>query len=186
MNAFARIDKDAFFRFVASRPQERYEYVRGRIVQQMTGGTRRHNRLAHRIARLIEDQLDAAHWIVAPERGVDTGTCVRYPELVIEPATEPETSLFTARPALIVEVLSPSTSVADLDIKPAEYMSLATLGAYLVASQEEPALLIWRRGADGVFPAAAEELAGLDTSIDLRTSAGRIVLRLEDIYRGIL
>jgi hypothetical protein len=42
MNAFSKVDKRTFLRFAAGQAGERYEYVRGRIVQQMTGGTRDH------------------------------------------------------------------------------------------------------------------------------------------------
>lgn len=186
MNAFARIDKDAFFRFVASRPQERYEYVRGRIVQQMTGGTRNHGGIARRITRQLEDQVDGSRWWVLNDRGVDTSETVRYPDVVVEPHDEPGNSVTTKRCVLIVEVLSQSTAATDLDAKPGEYMSLATLDAYLVASQDEPAVLVWRRGADGRFAVDPIEYVGLDEKVELATAAGRIVLRLEEIYRGIL
>jgi Uma2 family endonuclease len=45
-------------------------------------------------------------------------------------------------PALIVEVLSPSTTGIDLNTKPGEYLSIATLDAYIVASQTEASVLI--------------------------------------------
>ena len=132
MNAFAKVDKDTFYRFAASHPEQRCEFVRGRIVQQMTGGTRDHGQVGRRIARLLEVQLNSAQWTVLQDRGVETNDTIRYPDIVIEPADEPGQSLSTRRPALIVEVLSPSTTATDLDVKPTEYLSLDTLDAYLV------------------------------------------------------
>jgi len=117
MNAFAKVDKEAFYRFAAEHAEQRYEYVRGRIVQQMIGGTKRHGIVAGRLKRVIEDQLDPSRWSAIGDRGVDTATSIRYPDVVVEPAVEPGDSLSTRRPVLIAEVLSPSTSAADLDEK---------------------------------------------------------------------
>ena len=185
MNAFAKIDKEAFYRFVAGRRDGRYEYVRGRIVQQMTGGTRNHGLVARRFTDLILAQLDEARWTVLPDRGVDTPRTIRYPEIVVEPADEPGDSLSTLRPVLIVEVLSPSTTAEDLDVKPEEYLSLKSLDAYIVASQDETACLLWARGADGLFPAEPVEFEGIDAVIQIRGRWLALDLPLASVYRGI-
>ena len=80
MNAFARIDKAAFGAFIQRQTEGRYEFVRGLIVQQMTGGTRVHGLVARRMTRLIEDQIASKSWTVLPERGVETYQTIRYPE----------------------------------------------------------------------------------------------------------
>ncbi len=186
MNAFARIDKDGFFRFMAKRRHERYEFVKGRIVQQMTGGTRGHGVLGFRIAQMLSSQLDQTLWSVVPERGTETEQTIRYPDVVVEPADEPIDSLTTERPVLIVEVLSPSTSANDLDVKPAEYMSLASLDAYIVVSQTEAACLVWARRPDGAFTREPREIAGAGAVIELSCRAGPLRLALDEIYRGLL
>ena len=185
MNAFAKIDKETFYRFVAGRRGERYEYVRGRIVQQMPGGTQAHGLVARRITRLFEDQLDMDRWHVLNERGVDTPRTIRYPEIVVEPVGEPLTSLSTLRPVLIVEVLSPSTTAEDLDVKPNEYLALPSLDAYIVASQDVAACLVWARGAKGEFPAEPVEIQGSDAVIKLRGRSLVVDLPLATVYRGI-
>jgi hypothetical protein len=45
---FIKVDKATFLRFAAANDEGRYELEHGRIVQQMTGGTQRHGRLAGR------------------------------------------------------------------------------------------------------------------------------------------
>jgi len=185
MNAFARIDKDDFYRFVSSQTEGRYEYIRGRIVQQMTGGTKRHGLVARRIVRLVEDKIDAARWTVLGDRGADTEETVRYPDIAVEPADEPMDSLATKRPSLLVEVLSPSTSHTELDEKPPEYMSLESLDAYIVASQNEPALLIWQRGTDGRFPMHQQEIEGRDAIAKIAGRGFVLELPLATIYHGI-
>ncbi|MFM9939315.1 MAG: Uma2 family endonuclease [Hyphomicrobiaceae bacterium] len=185
MNAFAKVDKETFLRFAATHAEQRYEYVRGRIVQQMTGGTRDHGQVARRITRLLEDQLDLAGQTVIPDRGVETRETIRYPDVVVEPSDEPGTSLSTSRPMLIVEVLSPSTTATDLDVKPHEYLSLASLDAYVIASQDEAAMLIYQRGGNGQFPAEPREVSGMDAEVTIAGRSLAVTLRLADIYKGI-
>jgi Uma2 family endonuclease len=186
MNAFAKVDKETFLQFAAEHAEQRYEYVGGRIVQQMTGGTREHGAIARRIARQLEDQIDGTDWWVLPDRGVDTPHTIRYPDVVVEPADEPTGSLSTNRPAVIIEVLSPSTASADLDEKPAEYFAFDTLDAYIIASQTEAAMLVYERGRDGRFPAQPREVTGIDARLSVVGRSFAITLSFTEIYAGIL
>jgi Uma2 family endonuclease len=103
--------------------------------------------------------------------------------VLLEPASEPADSLVTTRPAVIVKVLSPSSTARDLDVKPAEYLGLPSLHAYIVASQDEPACLVWLRGEDGAFPSEPTEFKGHAAVI--RVPALAVDIPLADIYRGI-
>lgn len=185
MNAFAKVDKQAFLRFAAQHAEERFEFVRGRIVQQMTGGTRDHAGIARRMTRQIEDQLDASKWWVLNDRGVETADTIRYPDIVVEPSDEPGQSLCTARPVVIVEVLSKSTASSDLDVKPAEYMSLTSLDAYIIASQDEAAALVYERAADGLFPVRPREVEG-SSQIAIKGRRFELTLDMSKIYSGIV
>jgi Uma2 family endonuclease len=186
MNAFAKIDVDTFLKFAAEHPEQRFELERGRIMQQMTGGTKQHNLIGRRICRLLEDQIDDAKWTVVHERGVKIGTSARYPDVVVEPFDEPGDSLATARPVLIVEVLSPTTSAIDLNAKPAEYLAIASLDAFVVAHQDMPAVLIWQRDPDGTFPAEPVELEGMDKTLEINGRCVSAKLAFGEIYRGIV
>jgi len=181
--AFIPVDKAAFYRFIATQPEQRYEFEGGRIVQQMTGGTLQHFRLAKRISDLVEPQLDAAKWEVLRDWGVETDKTVRFGDVVVCPAGTPGSVLATPQPALIVEVLSPSSLHNDLDRKPAEYLSLASLQAYIVASQDEAACLAWVRGADGRFPAVPVEFGPNDL---VAIPPLGIALSIAAIYSGII
>ncbi len=186
MNTFARVDVETFFHFAAEHPEQRYELERGVIVQQMTDGTKRHGLVASQIGMLLRQQIDASKLSMIHDRGVKIGTSARYPDIVVEPATEPGDSLSTAQPVVIVEVLSPSTTATDLNAKVSEYLSIASLDAYIVASQSEPALLVWQRGDDGNFPDEPVEIAGLDNRCTLKGRQFEAELPLSDIYRGIV
>lgn len=186
MNTFSRIDPDTFFKFAAEHPEQRYELERGVIVQQMTGGTKFHGLVTRNLCRLLEDRLEAKIFTVVHERGVKVGASARYPDIVVEPASEPGDSLATAQPALIVEVLSPSTSATDLNAKVSEYLSIPSLDVYIVASQSEPALLVWQRSVDGNVPATPVEIEGLDKNLAIEGRHFKLTLKLADIYRGII
>jgi Uma2 family endonuclease len=181
--AFIKVDKSTFLQFVAANDEGRYEFEQGRIVQQMTGGTQRHGRIAGRFYALLAQQVDPALWVAMFERGVESPTTIRYADVLVEPVAESGDSLVTATPALIVEVLSPSSMARDLDAKPTEYLGLPTLQAYIVASQDEAACLIWLRDANGLFPALPSELRG-GTSM-LRVPALGVEIKLCQVYDGI-
>jgi len=185
--ALIKVDKAAFYQFVANAPDnERYEYVKGRIVQQQPGGTLVHATIAKRLARLIERQLDEDNWAVlsGSDRGVETVETVRYPDVVVEPAGARPDSLSTDQPALIIEVLSPSSSDRDLTTKPSEYTRLPSLHAYIVASQTAPECLIWLRRPDGTFADDGVVVSGLTQSIAIPSLS--LTNPLADVYRGIL
>ena len=163
--AFLPVDKATFFRFASQHDDQRFEYENGRIVQQMTGSTRDHAMLFRRFANSIEEQIDHARFVVLQEHGVELPDAVRYPDVVVGPADEPGKGLATLRPVLIVEILSPSSVARDLDVKPQEYLRLPSLEAYIVASQDEPACLIWRRNQKRNFPKQPLEVNGRELAI---------------------
>ena len=186
MNTFAKIDRAAFLKFAAAHPEQRYELERGRIVQQMTGGTARHGVVALQIAQRLLAQVDPSKWRVSLDRGVGIGPSSRYPDVVIEPSDEPLDSLETERPVIIFEVLSPSTTATDLNTKPSEYLSIPTLDAYIVASQDEAAMLVWTRDAGGSFPEAGREVTGVEQSIAISGRGLAVTLKLADVYRDVI
>jgi Uma2 family endonuclease len=185
---FIPVDKAAFYRFIATEPEGRYEFEQGRIVQQMTGGTQKHSRIAQRFLLALLAQIDGMRWLALTDWGVETAKTIRYGDVVVYPAGEPVSNLSTSQPAIIVEVLSPSSLARDMDVKPAEYLAMASLQAYVVASQTDAACLAWIRGAGGMFPdepaefAAGEVIAvpSLDVAIPLAAIYAGIDLTPED------
>jgi Uma2 family endonuclease len=184
-NALVTVDKQTFYRLVVRAPEnERYEYVRGRIMQQMAGGTLSHAIIARRFASILERQLDTEKWIVAgSDRAIETPESIRYPDVVVEPVGAPGDSLATTQATIVVEVLSASSQERDLDTKPREYMSLPSLQAYIVASQELPLCLVWSRQMDGKFPALPIQVRGPTETIDLAPLA--VTISLAEVYRAI-
>ena len=98
----------------------------------------------------------------------------------------PPDGLTTDAPALICEVLSPSSIRTDFRDKPALYFTIPALEAYVVLSQSEPYAWLWQRGADGPreFPKTPQEVYDLDGSIVLAHLD--VTMPLADIYEGIV
>lgn len=184
-NAFIKVDKATFYRIAQSDPDGRYEYVRGRIMQQMAGGTLKHTQISKRFLRVLDSGVDQVKWIVSgPDRGVDTSVTIRYPDASVEPIGADPKSLSTRYPAVIVEVLSPSSEDRDMFVKPSEYLALASLQTYIIASQDEAACFVYLRGKDGNFPDEPEVVRGADKIIDI--PALSLSIPLAEIYRGLI
>ena len=183
-NATVLVDKATFFRFIERQAEGRYEYDRGRIVQHMNGGTFDHMCVVQGFVSCIGQRLARGEWVVTSQgRGVETSETVRYPDIVVEAPGAARKGLSTDKPAILIEVLSPSTRELDLTVKPPEYMSLASLAAYIVASQDGPDCMVWLRGADGRFPDAPKRIEGRDEAIEI--AALGLAIALAEVYQGI-
>ncbi|MFM9939311.1 MAG: Uma2 family endonuclease [Hyphomicrobiaceae bacterium] len=180
------VDKATFYRFIVNADERhRYEYVRGWIMQRQTGGTLKHSSIGARFVVLLSHRLDPALWAVnGSDRGIDTGATVRYADASVERKGAPTDSLSTKSPIIVIEVLSPSSEERDLGAKPAEYLSIPSLEAYIVASQEGAACWTWVRGADRQFPRDPIALAGPDKIVDI--PALSLSIPLADVYRDII
>ena len=183
IRTFIKVDKAAFYRFIATEPEGRYEYEWGRIVQQQQGGTFKHSRIAAEFVAAIRSRIDRQKWAILEARGVETAETIRYPDVVVEPITDADNSISTLVPALVIEVLSPSSVDRDLYVKPAEYLSLASLEAYIIASHDEAKCQVWVRGTDHEFQEDSTTIAGLDKFIDI--PALSLSIPLDEIYRGL-
>ncbi len=184
-HALMYVDKETFYRFIEKADDgHRYEYVRGWIMQQQQGGTFHHARVGSRFVLILSQLVDPAVWsVTGADRGIDTSKTVRYADAVVEKLGADHKSLSTKEPALIVEVISPSSEERDLGSKPLEYLNLASLQAYIVASQDEPMCYVWVRGSDGCFEEKPAEIKGRDQVIQV--PALGIAISLADVYRGI-
>ena len=81
------------------------------------------------------------------------GGKLRYPDLVVAPVPatfEPHPDgkqLVLTNPAVLIEVLSDSTESEDFNDKLADYSTLPSVTDYLIAAQDEPLVLHYRRPA---------------------------------------
>src|SRR5262245_39988243 len=81
-------------------------------------------------------QLDAREWSVSAAFDLDAGDrTVRCSDVVVDGAGGNADDYTASAPALVAEVLSPSTAESDLGDKAAEYLRVSGLSAYLVFAQ---------------------------------------------------
>jgi Uma2 family endonuclease len=95
-----------------------------------------------------------------------------YPDVVVtcSPADGLSQLLVTREPALIVEVLSPSTAAYDLGSKFAHYQQIPSLREIAFIDIDERRTNVYRKGADGLWVLHRFD-AGADVqfaSVDLR------------------
>jgi Uma2 family endonuclease len=176
-----QMDKAAFLAWVQGR-EERYELAEGRVLM-MTGGSRAHIQITANLFRALDARLDPDKWTILPDFGIDLGPkTLRYPDIVVDPATDTPRDLTATAPVLIAEVLSPSTERIDLGDKAAEYLRLPDLAAYLVFAQDEMKAWIWLRGAEDFSPRPQVFMAPDDV---IRIAALGIDLPLTEIYARV-
>jgi Uma2 family endonuclease len=156
------MDKGRFLRWAEGK-DGRFE-LKDNAVMMTVGGTRLHAQIISDIVLALRTRLGRDQWsIVSSDVAVEIGDDIRYPDVLVEPAGGDPKALSTATPTLLVEVLSSSSLATDMNVKAAEYMSLASLRAYVVAAQEEPRLWIWSRmSADAAWPSQPVEIVGKD------------------------
>lgn len=161
-----------------------FELKVGQVIMH-PGGSRRHGTIIGRFVGQFISRLHPQLWNVVPtELAIEIGPDIRYPDVLVEHASQDGDALSTESPLVLIEVLSPSSVDTDMTIKLAEYTSLASLECYIVASQDETICWVWQRtGKDRAFPAKPVEIKGRDAAIEL--AALGIALPLAEIYRGI-
>jgi Uma2 family endonuclease len=177
-----RMGKSEFLAWVQAQ-EGRFELVERRVVM-MTGGSRGHATIVRRLANALEKRLDRRQWaVMTSDFGVDVGPdTIRYPDVVVDVAGGGSQDLTATAPALVAEVLSPSSVKYDLRDKAVEYLRLSCLSAYLVVAQDEAKAWAWVRSATG-FGSSPNALAGHDAIIEI--AALGINLPLSEIYFDI-
>ena len=176
--------------------ERRHEFIDGVIVA-MAGGSDEHNAIATRFTTLFGVHVargylsynpDQRFWIAATARG-------RYSDGSIicgKPAHPAHDDQATTNPAMVVEVLSPSSEGDDDGDKRRDFQSLASLQAYVIAAQDARCVKVYRRSERGEWRDEPEvyrggesfELPRLTRAIavdevydDILDSAGRSLLR---------
>lgn len=147
--------EEAFERMISVESPYRYELIDG-IVYDMTGSTPEHSVIASNIEMLLREQIGGS------------GPCHTHREQYIaipgKPPVVPDVVLTCDRadwdkdkrlkpfmirsPLIVAEVLSPSTERYDRTEKFARYASCPTLEVYLLVSQDEQHVEVYRRSTN--------------------------------------
>ena len=167
--------------------ERRYEFLDGVIVA-MPGGSVEHNAIGGRFAGLFGVRVDRGclgyspgqrFWIAATARA-------RYSDGSIicgKPAHPAHDAQATTNPAVVLEVLAPSHEGDDGGDKRRDFQSLASLQAYVLASQHARWVKVYRRTERGEWHAQPEVYRDSD-SFDLPCLTRPIAV--DEVYDDIL
>lgn len=135
---------------LANDSDVKYEYVAGEVVA-MAGGSVTHARLISRLSSLLDRALDGKPCIVLPSdlrvriRAADRAT---YPDIFVvcgNPERDADDDHAVVNPTAIIEVRSDSTHQSDRTDKFAAYRRLTSLREYVLVSQRERRIEVYRR-----------------------------------------
>lgn len=161
----------------------KHEYLGG-VVYAMADARNQHNRIAGNTFGRLFSRLDGR--LCQPYNSdtkirirMPTQTRFYYPDVSVVCRPNPPDDSFQDEPALIVEVLSRRTQRIDEGEKKDAYLTIPSLGVYMLVEQDMPLVCVYRRTESGFV---REVYDGLDAVIPL----GEIdtVLPLAEIYRG--
>jgi Uma2 family endonuclease len=178
--------EEAFERLIGVESPYRYELIEG-VVYDMTGSTPEYSVIASNVEGLLREQLGRS------------GPCRTHREQYVaipgKPAVVPDVVLTCDRadwdkdkrrkpfmiqsPLIVVEVLSPSTERYDRTEKFSRYMLCPTLEVYILVSQDEQHIEVYRRATGW-----KQERFSAGQTIKLEQLD--LELSVELIYEGVL
>ena len=161
--------------------QRKHEYLDG-VVHAMAGTSDRHNRIAGNIFKLLPDIPDqpCEPFMESMKVRVDSKTYY-YPDVLYACDGSDADPYFRNEPRLIVEVTSPSTEKIDRTEKLAAYKRIPSLQEYLIVSQDEVRIDIYRRLPDNLWQ--WDLLTELTE--ELRLESVNLTLSVAQIYRRV-
>ncbi|MDJ1183696.1 Uma2 family endonuclease [Roseofilum casamattae] len=165
----------------------RHEYLGGQIFA-MSGGSEAHNRIAVNITSLLNIRLRGSgcktfmsDMKVNIPVARDTADIFYYPDVMVTCDPQDTAKYHKNRPCLIVEVLSPSTQNLDRREKRLNYQTLPSLQEYVLVSQTDMKVEVYRRNASGNW-----SLEILDANDSLELNSVGLTLTMTDIYYDVL
>jgi Uma2 family endonuclease len=133
--------------------ESKHEYINGQV-HAMAGGSTEHARLTARLIVQLGQSLAGRPCEVFSSdlrvRNVESGRST-YPDVTIvcgRIERAPDDEHAATNPRLIAEVLSDGTEAYDRGDKWRDYRRLASLHAYVLVSQTEPLVEVYRRSGD--------------------------------------
>ncbi len=160
----------------------KHEWLDG-IVYDMSGGTFEHAGLKAAVVGELRTALRGKRC-----RVFDSDLAVRvlatglqtYPDASVvcgSAEADPANKNACTNPRILVEVLSDSTEKYDRGEKFAHYQRIPSLAEYVLVSQKEPCIEVWRRNMAGQWDLAEKGLAGQTvtlTSVECRLSVDEV------------
>ena len=161
--------------------EKRHEYHDGQIFA-MSGASLRHNRIERNILRDIGNFLEQSECEVLPSH-MRVSTPSRDSDMIIvcgKPELEDDKFDTLINPAVIIEILSPSTKNIDKERKFFFYKEIPTLREYIMIDSVKKSFIIVRRQSDNSWE--FQNMTEKDSELFIQTIGYR--LALSKIYNG--
>lgn len=161
----------------------KHEYVEGQLIE-MPGEKKVANKLAIRLTMALIGLLnDKVYDVYIQDVKLSTvkNKRYRYPDVMVVPVIDDEDDAMVHQAVLIAEVLSPSTEKTDRNEKLKEYSKIPSVQYYLLVSQEESVIELYKRNGN-IFEYSfyTEKTDIIDFPFfDIKLS-------LDDIYKNIM
>ncbi|MFL5283528.1 MAG: Uma2 family endonuclease [Rhodopila sp.] len=164
---------DEFLAWERAQPA-RYEFD-GIQPVAMTGGSRLHARMIARLTLALGNRLRAPCEVFSSELKVITNGRVRYPGVSVVCSADGDDD--TIEPAVVFEVLSPSTALTGRRVKAAGYAAVPGILAHVMLETDRAEITIRRRATDW----EAETIEGPGANLSLPETG--VTISLADLYR---
>jgi len=161
----------------------KHEYLDGEVYA-MAGTSKSHNRIIITLLSKLSDHLRGSGcepFFVDIKVRVEKMNRFYYPDIVIVCDEDKEDEYYATKPKVIIEVLSPSTSLTDRREKMFAYKEIESLVEYVLIEQDKMYAEVYRRREDGdlwdwieFFPDEEIEFASVDFKMPVK-----------DIYEGV-
>ncbi|HXG83870.1 MAG TPA: Uma2 family endonuclease [Pyrinomonadaceae bacterium] len=164
--------------------QIKHEYIDGEVYA-MAGTSKSHNRIIGNLIEKLKGQLrgsDCEPFFVDIKVRVEKMNRFYYPDIVVVCGEDDEDDYYAVKPKLIVEVLSPRTSLTDRREKMFAYKEIESLEEYVLIEQERMYAEIYRRreGDGGLWDWIEYEA---DEEIDFASVDFK--MPMAEIYAGV-
>lgn len=166
--------------------ETRHEYLGGQVFA-MSGGSKEHNIISLNIASSLRSHLRGsscrafmADMKVKIESTRKNKSVFYYPDVVVSCNPDEEDRFCLNYPCLIIEVLSPSTEATDRREKLVNYQDLASLQEYVLVSQEEIRVEVYRKDSEGSWSRTV-----LEKDDELWLNSVGLSLAMGDIYEDV-
>lgn len=164
----------------------RHEYVAGYIFA-MAGASDAHNIIAGNVYARLRQHIrrnGCRVYAVDMKVRVEAVDAFYYPDVMVTCEPFVAKSVFKSKPILLVEVLSPGAEVTDRREKLSAYFKLESLIEYVLISQDERRVEIYRRDKRGKIQM---QVLGADHEVRLEsTPNGPLTLTMDDIYEDVI
>ena len=166
---------------------ERHEFRDGEILD-MPGNVTTHVRIATNLTRRLAERLDGTDCEVlgSDQRVRADRSRYCYPDLTVAchplEYDPPAGEVVLTNPRVLVEILSPSTELADRGEKFTRYRNNASFEEYLLVAQDRPRVEPFRRRPDGEWT-IGQIVDGLDAVLQVRCLG--VDLPLAQVYAGV-